>query len=267
MSDVGGAIGGDGRTALRDAIGLFVSLRVVFGLFALYLWGTAQLPGPCHFELARNGWQTIPPLADSGPAFPLVGVWQRWDACWYTKIATYGYEAGEHSTNFWPLFPLLTGIVGRVLLSSMALGGLLVSGVAYVAAMTGLRRLVSVDFDDDTAATTVIAISIFPTAFFFFAPFTESLFLALSVWSILGARRRLWLLAGLAGLLAALTRIQGVFLVLPLGWEALQCLAQVGPTGSAEPAARGRDPPGGARRAGAGRRVRRLPGPQRGAGR
>ena len=153
MSDVGGAIGGDGRTALRDAIGLFVSLRVVFGLFALYLWGTAQLPGPCHFELARNGWQTIPPLADSGPAFPLVGVWQRWDACWYTKIATYGYEAGEHSTNFWPLFPLLTGIVGRVLLSSMALGGLLVSGVAYVAAMTGLRRLVSVDFDDDTAAT------------------------------------------------------------------------------------------------------------------
>ncbi len=222
MSGVGGAIGGDGRAALRDAIGLFVSLRLVFGLFALYVWGTAQVPGPCHFELARNGWQTIPPLADGGAAFPLIGVWQRWDACWYTKIATFGYETGEHSTNFWPLFPMLTGLVGRLLLSSMALGGLLVSGVAYVAAMTGLRRLVSVDVDDETAALTVIAISIFPTAFFFFAPFTELLFLALSVWSILGARRRLWLLAGLAGLLAALTRIQGLFLVLPLGWEALE---------------------------------------------
>ncbi len=104
-----------------------------------------------------------------GPAFPLVGVWQRWDACWYTKIATYGYEAGTNSVNFWPLFPLLTGIAGRILLSSMALGGLIVSAVAYVAAMTGLRRLVAVDIDDDTAVATVIAISIFPTAFFFFA--------------------------------------------------------------------------------------------------
>jgi hypothetical protein len=222
MSGLGDALGGDGRAALRDAIGLFVSLRLVFGLFALYVWATAQLPGPCHFELARNGWQTVPPLADGGAAFPLVGVWQRWDACWYTKIATYGYETGEHAANFWPLFPLLTGIVGRLLVSSMALGGLLVSAVAYVAAMTGLRRLVSVDVDDDVAASAVIAISIFPTAFFFFAPFTESLFLALSVWSILGARRRLWWLAGLMGLLAALTRIQGLFLVLPLGWEAVQ---------------------------------------------
>jgi hypothetical protein len=222
MSGIGARIGGDGRAALRDAIGIFVSLRLVFGLFALYLWATAALPGPCHFEVARNGWQTIPPLADDGAAFPLVGVWQRWDACWYTKIATYGYETGEQSTNFWPLFPLLTGIAGRLLLSSMALGGLLVSGVAYVAAMTGLRRLVSVDLDDETAASAVIAISVFPTAFFFFAPFTESLFLALAVWSILGARRRLWLLAGLAALLAALTRIQGVFLVLPLAWEAFE---------------------------------------------
>ena len=228
MSDLGARIGGPGRAALGDAIGLFVSLRLVLGVFALYLWWTAQLPGPCNFELARNGWSTIPPLADSGPAFPLVGVWQHWDACWYTKIATYGYEPGTNSVNFWPLFPLLTGLVGRLLLGSMALGGLLVSAVAYVAAMTGLRRLVSVDVDDETAATTVVAISIFPTAFFFFAPFTESLFLALAVWSILGARRRLWLLAGLAGLLAALTRIQGVFLVLPLAWEALQAWREAG---------------------------------------
>ena len=209
------------RDAFRDAIGLFFSLRIVFGLFALYLWFTNTLPGPCHFELARDGWSTIPPLADHGAAFPLVGVWQRWDACWYTKIATYGYESNENSVNFWPLFPLLTGLVGRLLLGAMALGGLVVASLAYIVAMTGLRRLVAFDFDDRTALTTIVAISIFPTAFFFFAPFTESLFLATAVWAILGARRRWWAVAAIAGLLASLTRIQGVFLVLPLGWEAL----------------------------------------------
>ncbi len=216
------AIFGDGfGQAVRDALGLFVSLRLIFGLFAIYLWWQGTLPGPCHFELARNGWQTIPPLADQGPAFPLVGVWQRWDACWYTKIATFGYERAENSVNFWPLFPLLTGLVGRLLFGAMALGGLVVAGLAYVAAMTGLRRLVALDFDDEVGLATVIAISIFPTAFFFFAPFTESLFLAAAVWAVLGARRRLWAVAAIAGLLAALTRIQGVFLVLPLGWEAI----------------------------------------------
>ncbi len=216
------------RDAFRDAIGLFVSLRIVLSLVALYLWFSATLPGPCHFELARNGWSTIPPLADHGVAFPLVGVWQRWDACWYTKVATYGYEAGENSVNFWPLFPLLTGLVGRLLLGSMALGGLVVASVAYVAAMTGLRRLVAFDFDDRIALSTIVAISIFPTAFFFFAPFTESLFLAAAVWAILAARRRWWALAAVAGLLAALTRIQGVFLVLPIGWEALMAWREVG---------------------------------------
>jgi hypothetical protein len=87
--------------------------------------------------------------------------------------------------------------------------------------MTGLRRLVAIDFDDTIGLATTIAISIFPTAFFFFAPFTESLFLAAAVWAILGARQRLWAVAAIAGLLAALTRIQGVFLLLPLGWEAI----------------------------------------------
>lgn len=206
---------------LRDAISLFVSLRLLFGLFAIFLWWAGGLPGPCHFELARDNWLTIPPLADHGAEFPLVGVWQRWDACWYTKIATYGYEAAENSVNFWPLFPLLTGVLGAVLGHAVALAGLIVAGVAYVAAMTGLSRLIARDFDPTTAERVVLAISIFPTAFFFFAPFTESLFLALAVWAIVGARERMWWLTALAGVLAALTRIQGVFLVLPIGWEVI----------------------------------------------
>ena len=205
---------------LGDALSLFLTMRVALGLIVLYVFWQGAMPGPCHFEVARNGWQTIPPLADEGIGFPLVGAWQRWDACWYTKIATFGYEPAEMSVNFWPLFPVLTGSVARVLGGHVALAGLIVSAIAYVAAMVGLYRLVARDVDDVTARRTMVLISIFPSAFFLFAPFTEALFLALAVWSIVAARERRWGWVAVFGLLAALTRIQGVFLVLPIAWEA-----------------------------------------------
>lgn len=204
-----------------DAVALFVTMRLALGLVVIYLWWRGGLPGPCHFELARNDWQTIPPLADQGASFPLIGVWQRWDACWYSKIAAFGYEPSELSVNFWPLFPVLTGGVARLVGGSVALGGLVVSAIAYIAAMVGLFRLVARDVDAVVARRTVLLITIFPSAFFLFAPFTEALFLALSVWTIVAARERDWLLAAILGALAATTRIQGVFLALPIGWEAL----------------------------------------------
>lgn len=206
---------------LTDAVALLVAMRVALGLVALFAWWRGGLPGPCHFELARNGWLTIPPLADDGAAFPLLGVWQRWDACWYAKIAAFGYEPAELSVTFWPLFPALMASAARPLAGSLALGGLVVSGIAYVAAMVGMQRLVARDVDAVIARRTMLFLTIFPSAFFLFAPFTEALFLSLAVWTIAAARERAWGWAGALGALAALTRIQGVFLALPIGWEAL----------------------------------------------
>jgi len=206
---------------LVDAVALFLTLRVALSLVAVYAWWKGGLPGPCHFELARDGWLTVPRIADGPTEFPLVGVWQRWDACWYGKIASFGYEPAEMSANFWPMFPILVGFVGRLVGGSVALGGLIVSSIAYVAAMVGLVRLVGRDFDGVVGRRTILLLSIFPSAFFLFAPFTEATFLALAVWSIAMARERRWLLAGVFGFLAGLTRIQGVFLVLPIGWEAV----------------------------------------------
>lgn len=211
-----------------DAVALYLTMRLALGVVVLYLWWGNDLPGPCHFELARNGWLSIPPLADQGAAFPLIGVWQRWDACWYGKIAAFGYEPQELSVNFWPLFPVLTGGVARLVGGSVAIAGLIVSAIAYVAAMVGVYRLVARDVDDITARRTMVLITIFPSAFFLFAPFTEALFLALAVWTMVAARERRWLLAGTIGLLAALTRIQGLFLALPLGWEALAAAGLTG---------------------------------------
>jgi hypothetical protein len=102
----------------------------------------------------------------------------------------------------------------------VALGGLIVAGISYVVAITGLYRLVARDFSPEVAQRTALFITIAPAALFLFAPFTEAPFLAGTVWAILAARERHWGIAVLAGLVAGLTRIQGVFLVLPIAWEA-----------------------------------------------
>ena len=211
---------------LIDAAWIWFVLRVGLGLFALVLFIRGGLPGPCNSDLVINGWKTFPPLDDRGIAFPLIGVWQHWDACWYSKIAAHGYEAGASSTNFFPLLPLLMGAGSSVLGGDVALAGLVVNAGALVVGLTGLWQLVHEDFDAATADRTILYVAVFPAAFFFFAPFTEALFLACAVWAVLGARRGDWELAALAGFLAGLTRPQGFILFLPLGWEAARVLRE-----------------------------------------
>src|SRR5258707_14025527 len=66
---------------------------------------------------------------------------------------------------------------------------------------------------------TWLFLCIFPTAFFFFAAYNESLFLLLTASAFLAMRRQKWWLAGILGFLAALTRSAGLFLVIPFLWE------------------------------------------------
>ena len=73
---------------------------------------------------------------------------------------------------FYPLYPLLMRAASLPLADNLTLGGLAVSGAAYIAAMTGLYRLVRDDFDDPVARRAILYLSIFPIAFFLFAPFT-----------------------------------------------------------------------------------------------
>jgi hypothetical protein len=62
----------------------------------------------------------------------------------------------------------------------------------------------------------VLLVAFAPTAFFFSAVYSESLFLLVSVGAFLAARRGRWAWAGALGGLAALTRNSGVLLLVPL---------------------------------------------------
>ena len=206
-------------TLVVEAVALFLALRIGLSLLGAFM-ATQDVPSPCHFEEALAGWQTMPELLRDGPAFSLAGIWERWDACWYVKIATYGYEPGERSVAFFPLFPAAVRAMGTLTALPYPVAGMIVSALAYVVAITGLLRLVTEGLGVAIARRTAVLLSVFPAAFFLFAPFTESLFLAAAVWTLVLARKRRWLAAAAVATLAGLTRPQGLLLAVPLAWEA-----------------------------------------------
>ncbi len=76
-----------------------------------------------------------------------------------------------------------------------------------------MYKLVKLDFEKEDAYRTVIYFSVFPTAYFLHAAYTESLFLALTISSFYYARNDRWALASVLGMLAAATRITGILLI------------------------------------------------------
>jgi len=200
-------------SALTWALVIFITMRISLSLIA----ALALFQFPLYHVTYYHGIQPVPP----GIANYLLGVWQRFDTIWYTKIAMQGYAQGDGSTVFFPLYPILTRLVGKVLLGNYLLGGIIVSNVAYFLALIYLYKLSQLEFDSQVAARAVVYLSVFPTAFFFLGVYTESLFLLFVVAAFYYARKGNWLAASIAGLLAALTKQLGLLLLLPLLYEYL----------------------------------------------
>lgn len=165
--------------------------------------------------LGRLPWQYYSPTYNLSQ-WPWTVMWLRWDALWYLAIAQHGYW--PQALAFFPLYPLLIAAVHQVTFLGYAWAALLVSNLSLLGFLFALHGLVRETFSRRLAARTVWAMLIYPTAFFASAAYTESAFLlfaTLAFW--MAKRQRLWGAAGFA-LLAALTRNEGVFVLLPWGF-------------------------------------------------
>jgi hypothetical protein len=160
------------------------------------------------------GGPTLNPLIDS-----IAGVWTRWDGQWFLKIATEGYRVDDGSAAFFPLYPWTVTIMGWLAGERFIWAGIFLSSVFFLGALVLLHRLVRFDFHGEDAGRTVFYIAAFPMAFFFWAVYSESLLLLLSVGALLAMRAQRWWLAGACIALAVWTRTTGLLLLLPMLWE------------------------------------------------
>ncbi len=146
----------------------------------------------------------------------LLAVWGRWDAVHYLNIATRGYQGTEMA--FFPLYPMMIRALG-VLVGNHLVAGLLISNACFFFALLFLYKFLEREFDRTVARRAIFYVSIFPSAVFFSAVYTESLFFMLTVATFFYLRRRRWLIAGAIGFFAAMTRVEGILLVVPFALE------------------------------------------------
>ena len=142
----------------------------------------------------------------------------RWDSSWYHSVEVDGYRFDrsqpENNVGFYPLYPKAAGLLARTLGTP-----LLGTGIALSIACLGAALLLMGDLfagwggagSGFAGAAVLLA---FPTAFFLAAFYTESLFLLGVVAALWAARRERWLISGVAGFAAGLTRFNG-FLIVP----------------------------------------------------
>lgn len=148
----------------------------------------------------------------------------RWDGLWYLEISHHGYTPSGLVPNnpgarpaFFPLYPLLVHALGGwagngatlVVATLLSLG-------AFTVGLLIVHRLATLELGPRAAKAAVLVIAFWPAGAFFSAPYTESLFLAVSAGAFLAARGDRWWLAGLLGAAASATRNTGVLLVIPL---------------------------------------------------
>jgi hypothetical protein len=218
-------------SAVRHALTIFVTARIFLSVWAVVALTLNPLPTEPD-ERLRPYLGEFP--VTWGAAGLLLGPWQRFDTLHYMRIARHGYSA-PYDSVFPPLYPLAIRGLGTLLVHSLRLrgssdqmsavsyllAGLILSNLACLGSLILLYQIAAAEVDSASAIRTLVYIVLFPTGFFLFAAYTESLFLLLALGSFWSARRgRLWA-AGALGLLASVTRLTGWILFVPLAYEYL----------------------------------------------
>jgi hypothetical protein len=196
----------------RLALAALVAMRLGLELVGLASANLTPL-GPPNGE-----WSAL--VGASGEPLAL-SIWQRWDALWYQHIAEDWYRPGDGTVHFLPLYPLLVRATS-VIVRPTVLVQLVVSSAAFVVAAWLLVEVARLDVGCEAAQLALLLAVAFPTGFFLFAPYTESLYLALSLGAFRLARAERPWLAGACGFAAGCTRTVGALLVAPLAYAYLE---------------------------------------------
>jgi hypothetical protein len=208
-----------GRRRLRD--GLWPCLRVflaariglsLLSVLAVHLiepLDPVDVPGR-EAPPATRGWHNA------------IDATERQDAIWYLRLADEGWSTDDASAAFFPLYPLTVRAAAWILPGDDLVAAILVSNLAFLGALLALFALTAEAFGERIARRAIVVAAIFPTSFFFLAPYTESLFLLLSILAFREARHERWGGVAVFGGLAALTRSVGILLVPALLIEAIR---------------------------------------------
>ena len=184
---------------------IFLWSRAAIWLAALFSWLAFEPNRHPRADQWDGPW-----MHDSGWVFD---VWGRWDSVWIVRIAEHGYASAANTAAFFPLYPGLLAVLGRVFLGHYLLAGVVISLAASFGSFLLLQRLAEERLGLDGSRRAVLYLALFPMSLFLSAVYTESVFLFFALLAFLLAERGRFRGAGVAVGLALLTRAAGVALL------------------------------------------------------
>jgi len=202
---------------MRKIVIIFILWTLIINIFALFALNRFNLKGDTAYT-----W-IDPEKFYQEKTWDPVSLHARWDSFWYLDIAQNGYsfKGVEKLSNivFFPLYPFLIRTLSFLTGGNSVLAGWILSLIFLFLALLYLFKLVKEFHPEINPYFPVIFLLIFPTAFFLNAIYTESLFLFLSLATFYYGLKKKFQWAGVFGFFAALTRITGILLFIPLIWE------------------------------------------------
>lgn len=141
----------------------------------------------------------------------------NFDGIFYLRIAQHGYSQFEQA--FFPFYPFLIRFFAPIFGNNHLLTGLLISNGAFFGGIYLFSRYLSVILkpaQSNQIRQTLLLLLAFPTSFFFGSVYTEGVFFLLVTACFYALAQKKYTLAFLTALLASLTRLIGVFLIIPI---------------------------------------------------
>ncbi|MGV8977985.1 MAG: hypothetical protein ACOH17_08065 [Cellulomonas sp.] len=176
-------------------------------------------------ERARPAANDSPIL--QGPAW--LDGWFQYDAGWYLRIATQGYDytpGQQSSIAFFPVYPLGVRGLGR-LLGDYQVAGELLAVLAGAAAVLLFGRWAWTRLPRRSAITAIAVLMLYPYSFFLYgAMYADSVFLLTAIGAFMLLERRWYWAAGLVGALATAGRPVGIAVAIGLVVRTLELLAE-----------------------------------------
>jgi Gpi18-like mannosyltransferase len=146
--------------------------------------------------------------------FPLL----NYDGKRYLSIAQGGYPTFDQMGNraFFPVYPFTVRYFSNITHLDIVISGILLSIIFAIIGIIFLYKYLKLEYGEKVAYRASILTLFFPTAFYFYLYYTESLFLTLSVIIFYLIKKEKYYWASIFTAIICATRITGIFFVLYL---------------------------------------------------
>jgi hypothetical protein len=194
-------------TPLRASLTITLVWRLLLAVDGVASHFLALRGSPAFSLLKVEGWP-------SNPLTLALSAGVQNDSVWYGAIVLHGYRQILFS-NFSPLFPLLTRALSFGL-HDVWISGLLLSNACLVIAIMLMHEWMKLRGQERFVPLTTVLLLVNPGAIFFGYMYTESLYLALLLGTLVAYEKGRYGVASVCAALLVLTRPTGFLVLVPL---------------------------------------------------